>query len=150
MSVVNASVFTHQFLLAMPGMADPNFSGAVVYVAEHSAKGALGLVINRTMDIDLRTLFERIDLALEPELLAGQPVFFGGPVQTDRGFVLHHPLGQWNSTVVVAEEVGPHVFQGHPGGGRAGARDRPRCWLRWGMPAGGPDSSKTRSAAMRG
>ena len=57
MSVVNASVFTHQFLLAMPGMADPNFSGAVVYVAEHSAKGALGLVINRTMDIDLRTLF---------------------------------------------------------------------------------------------
>ena len=106
MSVVNASVFTHQFLLAMPGMADPNFSGAVVYVAEHSAKGALGLVINRTMDIDLRTLFERIDLALEPELLVRQPVFFGGPVQTDRGFVLHHPLGQWNSTVVVAEEVG--------------------------------------------
>jgi len=106
MSTVTASVFTHQFLLAMPGMADPNFSGALVYVAEHSAKGALGLIINRTMEIDLRTLFERIDLKLENSALGGAPVFFGGPVQTDRGFVLHHPLGQWNSTVAIAEDVG--------------------------------------------
>ncbi len=102
----SAAVFTHQFLLAMPGMGDPNFSGAVVYVAEHSDQGALGIVINRTMDIDLRTLFEKIDLTLEPGVLVGIPVFFGGPVQADRGFVLHHPLGHWNSTVAVADNVG--------------------------------------------
>jgi len=101
-----ASVFTHQFLLAMPGMTDPNFSGAVVYVAEHSPNGALGVVINRTMEIDLRTLFERIDLELAPGAVGDAPVFFGGPVQTDRGFVLHHPFGQWNATVRVAEEIG--------------------------------------------
>lgn len=98
--------FTHQFLVAMPGMADPNFNGAVVYVAEHSPRGALGIVINRTMEIDLRTLFERIDLPLAPGRLASTPVFFGGPVQTDRGFVLHRPVGQWSSTVAVTEDVG--------------------------------------------
>jgi len=98
--------FTHQFLLAMPGMQDPNFTGAVVYVAEHSERGALGLVINRTMELDLRTLFERIDLQLAPGALASSKVFFGGPVQTDRGFVLHEPLGRWSSTVPVADELG--------------------------------------------
>ena len=98
--------FTHQFLVAMPGMADPNFNGAVVYVAEHSPRGSLGIVINRTMEIDLRTLFERIDLPLAPGGLGSTPVFFGGPVQTDRGFVLHRPIGHWNSTVAVTDEVG--------------------------------------------
>lgn len=106
MTAISSSVFTHQFLLAMPGMADPNFSGAVIYIAEHSDKGALGLVINRTMELDLRSLFERIDLPLAPGALAGEPVYFGGPVQTDRGFVLHRPLGNWHSTVAVAEDVG--------------------------------------------
>ena len=98
--------FTHQFLVAMPGMADPNFNGAVVYVAEHSPRGSLGIVINRTMDLDLRTLFERIDLPLDADGLGATPVFFGGPVQTDRGFVLHQPLGHWNATVAVADGVG--------------------------------------------
>jgi putative transcriptional regulator len=98
--------FTHQFLLAMPGMADPNFAGAVVYVAEHNARGALGLVINRTTEITLGTLFERIQLPLAPEPLGASPVFLGGPVQTDRGFVLHQPLGHWNATVAVADGVG--------------------------------------------
>lgn len=98
--------FTNQFLIAMPSMADPNFGGAVVFVAEHSAKGALGLVINRPMEIDLGTLFERIDLKLEIAPLANAPVLFGGPVQMDRGFVLHEPVGDWNSTVAVGEGIG--------------------------------------------
>ncbi len=105
-AALDRPVFTHQFLLAMPGMVDPNFSGALVYVAEHSEKGALGLVINRTLELDLRTLFERIDLSLEPAALRGEPVYFGGPVQTDRGFVLHQPLGHWNSTVAVTDDIG--------------------------------------------
>ncbi len=71
---------TNQFLIAMPGMADPTFSGTVVYLCEHSEKGAIGLVINRPTDIDLQSLFERLDLKLEIDPLAHQPVFFGGPV----------------------------------------------------------------------
>ncbi len=84
---------TNQFLIAMPGMADDNFSGAVVYLCEHSEKGALGLVINKPIDITLANLFEKVDLSLEGNDLAEQPVYFGGPVQTERGFVLHEPQG---------------------------------------------------------
>ncbi|WP_374567874.1 YqgE/AlgH family protein [Ideonella sp.] len=84
---------TNQFLIAMPGMADDTFSGAVVYLCEHSDKGALGLVINKPIDITLANLFEKVDLSLEGNDLAEQPVYFGGPVQTERGFVLHEPQG---------------------------------------------------------
>ncbi|HOA92683.1 MAG TPA: YqgE/AlgH family protein [Quisquiliibacterium sp.] len=101
-----ASNLTNHFLLAMPGMADDNFGGTVVFVAEHGPKGALGLVINRPMELDLRTLFARIDLKLESGAFADLPVFFGGPVQSDRGFVLHQPLGAWSSTVTVGDDVG--------------------------------------------
>ena len=80
---------TNQFLIAMPNMADPTFSGTVVYLCDHSERGALGLVINRPTDIDLEALFSRIDLKLEIEPLLHVPVYFGGPVQTERGFVLH-------------------------------------------------------------
>jgi len=80
---------TNQFLIAMPGMADNNFSGAVIYLCEHTEKGALGLVINKPIDITLRNLFEKVDLSLTRDDLAEAPVYFGGPVQTERGFVLH-------------------------------------------------------------
>ena len=97
---------TNHFLVAMPGMADGNFGGSVVFLAEHSPKGALGLVINRPMELNLQSLFERIDLKLEIAPLHASPVYFGGPVQTDRGFVLHQPLGTWNSTVTVGDSLG--------------------------------------------
>ena len=80
---------TNQFLIAMPGMADDMFAGSVVYLCEHSEKGALGLVINKPIDINLRNLFEKVELRLDQSELAEQPVYFGGPVQTERGFVLH-------------------------------------------------------------
>lgn len=80
---------TNQFLIAMPGMDDENFAGAVIYLCEHTERGALGLVINRPSDITLRNLFEKVDLSLERDDIAGQPVYIGGPVQTERGFVLH-------------------------------------------------------------
>lgn len=96
---------TNQFLIAMPGMADDTFSGAVVYLCEHSEKGALGLVINKPIDITLANLFEKVDLSLEGSALAAQPVYFGGPVQTERGFVLHERQGDdaqaFNSTLQV-------------------------------------------------
>ncbi|MBQ0960162.1 YqgE/AlgH family protein [Ideonella sp. 4Y11] len=83
---------THQFLIAMPGMLDGHFAGSVVYLCEHNAQGAMGLVINKPTDITLGSLFEKVDLSLPDESLAAQPVFFGGPVQTERGFVLHEPM----------------------------------------------------------
>jgi putative transcriptional regulator len=97
---------TNQFLIAMPGMVDDNFARTVVYMWEHSSTGALGLVINRPIDITLKNLFEKVELPLDRAELAGQPVYFGGPVQTERGFVLHEKLGDaespYHSTVVVA------------------------------------------------
>ncbi len=88
---------TNQFLIAMPGMSDGTFAGAVVYLCEHTEKGALGLVINKPIDIKLKNLFERVELNLEAAELAEQPVYFGGPVQTERGFVLHERLGEGDS-----------------------------------------------------
>ena len=97
---------TDQFLIAMPNMRDDNFAGAVVYLCEHNDNGALGLVINRPTDINLKGLFEKVDLSLERPDLAGSPVYFGGPVQTERGFVLHESLGDdgghYSSTLKIA------------------------------------------------
>jgi putative transcriptional regulator len=84
---------TNQFLIAMPGMGDGTFAGSVVYLCEHTEKGALGLVINKPIDIKLKNLFEKVELSLDREDLADEPVYFGGPVQTERGFVLHERLG---------------------------------------------------------
>ena len=83
---------TNQFLIAMPGMGDGNFAGAVVYLCEHTADGALGLMINKPIDITLKNLFDKVDLPLAPGALGEQPVYFGGPVQTERGFVLHEAM----------------------------------------------------------
>ena len=95
---------TNQFLIAMPGMADETFAGAVVYLCEHSDKGALGLVINKPIDIKLKNLFQKVELPLDSETLAEQPVYFGGPVQTERGFVLHDSAGSpppYSSTITI-------------------------------------------------
>ena len=83
---------THHFLIAMPGLSDELFGRSVVFMCEHSERGALGLVINKPSDILLPRLFEKVDLQLHREDLMEQPVFQGGPVQTERGFVLHEPL----------------------------------------------------------
>jgi putative transcriptional regulator len=96
---------THQFLIAMPGMVDPNFAGSVVYICEHSDNGALGLVINRPTDLTLSSLFDKIDLKLEIAPWKDEPVYFGGPVQTERGFVLHQPPGTYSSSLSVSQDI---------------------------------------------
>jgi len=87
----SADHLANQFLIAMPGMVDPNFAGSVIYLFEHTERGAMGLVVNRPTEVDLATLFEKIELKLEIAPLLDQPVYFGGPVQIERGFVLHEP-----------------------------------------------------------
>ena len=83
---------THHFLIAMPGLEDEAFSRSVIYLCEHSERGALGLIINKPSQLTLEGLLEKVDLALGREDLRGNRVFNGGPVQTDRGFVLHDPM----------------------------------------------------------
>ncbi len=80
---------TNHFLIAMPGLQDEVFSRSVVYICEHNERGALGLVINKPCEINMKSLFDKVDLPLRREDLSKEPVFQGGPVQTDRGFVLH-------------------------------------------------------------
>jgi putative transcriptional regulator len=80
---------TNHFLIAMPGLQDPLFEHSVVYLCEHSQRGALGLVINKPSEIDLKGLFDKVELSLTRPDLQKTPVFYGGPVQTERGFVLH-------------------------------------------------------------
>ena len=83
---------THHFLIAMPGLEDAAFARSVIYVCEHSPRGALGLIINKPTDLTLPGLFERIELHFGRADLRETPVFLGGPVQTERGFVLHDPM----------------------------------------------------------
>lgn len=83
---------THHFLIAMPTLEDDVFARSVVYLCEHSERGALGLVINKPGDINLRHLFDKVELPLRREDLMETPVLQGGPVQTDRGFVLHEAV----------------------------------------------------------
>ena len=99
----DVSHLANQLLIAMPGMLDDQFAGTVVYVFEHNDQGAMGLVVNRPTNIDLKDLFERIELKLESEPLTKQPVYLGGPVQTERGFVLHPQADdiRYNSTLTI-------------------------------------------------
>lgn len=96
---------TDHFLIAMPNMADPLFARSLVYLCEHGEHGAMGLIVNKPSGIAMAQLFDQIDLALEIDPLRGESVFFGGPVQPDRGFVLHAPAGHWQSSLVVTEEM---------------------------------------------
>ncbi len=97
---------TDNFLIAMPSLEDPYFAHSLVYICEHNENGALGLIVNRPIDMTLAGLFEKIDIKLDAEKFADLPVHFGGPVQLDRGFVLHRPVGHWQSTLAVNGEIG--------------------------------------------
>jgi putative transcriptional regulator len=83
---------THHFLIAMPGLEDDGFARSVVYLCEHSKRGALGLVINKPSELNWKHLFDKVDLPMQRQDLTTTPVFQGGPVQTERGFVLHEPM----------------------------------------------------------
>ncbi|GJJ01188.1 UPF0301 protein [Duganella rhizosphaerae] len=95
----------NHFLIAMPSMQDPVFGGTVVYVCEHNENGVLGVVINKPTDMTMEVLFERIDLKLESGVDVDAPIMFGGPVQDDRGFVLHTPGQRYSSSLTVTEDV---------------------------------------------
>jgi putative transcriptional regulator len=97
---------TNHFLIAMPGMADPYFSKTLTFICEHNDKGALGVVVNKPIDLTLGNLFEQVEIPLQDDALSAQSVYFGGPVQVDRGFVLHQPQGSWQSTLKIDSDIG--------------------------------------------
>src|SRR5258708_862560 len=97
---------THHFLIAMPSMADPHFADTLIYICEHNDQGALGIVVNKPIDMTLSALFEQINIPLGDSGLRETKVHYGGPVQIDRGFVLHRPLGNWQSTLAISDDLG--------------------------------------------
>jgi putative transcriptional regulator len=108
MTADSASInLTHHFLIAMPGLEDAAFAKSVVYVCEHSERGALGLVINKPSDLSMQSLFEKVDLSLHREDLMNAPVLQGGPVHTERGFVLHDAIVVPRTVEAPAEGASP-------------------------------------------
>ncbi|HUK00970.1 MAG TPA: YqgE/AlgH family protein [Steroidobacteraceae bacterium] len=100
------SSFTNHLLIAMPALADPNFSQTVTLICEHSAeKGALGIVLNKPLPMRLSEVLSQMRLEPRDEVIADKPVLRGGPLHMDRGFVLHRPGGEWGATHKVSELI---------------------------------------------
>lgn len=97
---------TNQFLVAMPSMEDPNFRESVTFICEHSSAGALGIIINRPMNVVLDDVLKQLSIKTEDPDTAASPVYLGGPVQTERGFVIHEPHGTWEATLKVSDILG--------------------------------------------
>lgn len=93
------------FLIAMPAMGDPNFHHSVTYICEHNAQGALGITINRPMNLNLGDIFDQLNLERSPDISESAPILLGGPVQPERGFVIHNPKGQWDSSMETGDQI---------------------------------------------
>jgi putative transcriptional regulator len=96
---------TNHFLIAMPQLADPNFFQSVTYICEHNADGTMGLIINRPTEMTLGDIFNHLEIDNGDTSTGQQPVYFGGPVHQDRGFVLHTPSKNWNGTLFVSDDI---------------------------------------------
>ena len=99
------SYFDQQLLIAMPGLSDPNFDHGVTLMCQHNEEGALGITINQSSDLKLMDVLSQLDIECQDEAIAEQPVLHGGPVQQERGFVLHSEDGQWEATTRVAPGI---------------------------------------------
>lgn len=100
---------TNHFLVAMPGMKDPYFQRSVIYVCEHNEEGAMGLMINAPIDITIGKMLEKVDVEpVHPKLLTDsleKPVLNGGPVSEDRGFILHQPKDEYESSIKMTDRI---------------------------------------------
>ena len=103
--IAQGSGLTNHLLIAMPSLVDPNFAQTVALICEHTDRGALGIVLNKPLPMRLSDVLTQMKLEPSTEDIAAQPVLRGGPVHTDRGFVLHRPGGQWDHTHKVSETI---------------------------------------------
>ena len=101
----------NHFLIAMPSLNDPNFQQSVSYICEHNDEGAMGVVINRLTELTFSDLCEQLDIEITDADTSNYPIFDGGPVETERGFILHTPVGEWESTLAVTKDIGLTMSQ---------------------------------------
>jgi len=102
---MNVTNLTHHFLIAMPQLDDPNFFHSATYLCDHSEDGAMGFIFNHPLELDLAAALEQMNINTDIAALSKQPVYSGGPVEEDRGFVLHRPVSHWESTLVVSDAL---------------------------------------------
>jgi len=101
-----SSNFTNQFLIAMPNLLDPNFYQTVTYICTHNDEGAMGIVINRPLEFELGEILTQMKLTTSEKSVEQTPVYHGGPVYADRGFVLHETHNAWESSINVSDALG--------------------------------------------
>lgn len=101
----NSQCLTNQFLIAMPGLTDPQFARTVTYICEHSEQGAMGIMVNRPINVQLGEMLDQLEIVVTNTAVRNLPIYFGGPVQTDRGFILHSGESTWDSTL----RISPHI-----------------------------------------
>jgi len=95
----------NQFIIAMPSLADPTFSHTVTFLCQHNQEGALGIVINKPTSMKLGDIFDQMNITVTSHTASSAPLFAGGPVQQDRGFVLHTPSGDWNASMAISDSI---------------------------------------------
>jgi putative transcriptional regulator len=103
--VSESGYLTNQLLIAMPAMGDPNFSQTVALICDHSSDGAMALILNKPLPMRMSEIFEQLEIEIASGPLQQRQVLRGGPMQTDRGFVVHRAGGQWDSTIKVSEAL---------------------------------------------
>jgi len=96
---------TNHFLIAMPQLDDPNFFHSVTYICQHDQQGAMGIIINQPLDMKLDDVLEQLEIENDDAALAQQTIYFGGPVQQERGFILHSPDKKWESTLFISDSI---------------------------------------------
>ncbi|MDH5485593.1 MAG: YqgE/AlgH family protein [Gammaproteobacteria bacterium] len=109
--MTSQSQFRNQFLIAMPALQDPNFSHTVTLLCDHSHEGAMGLIINRPTSLNLGGLAAQLGIDIGDPDMANVPVYHGGPVQPEQGFILHSPIGEWDSTMEINPQLAMTVSQ---------------------------------------
>jgi len=102
---MQSTSLTNNLLIAMPNLRDPNFEHTVTYICEHNENGAMGIVINRPVDIDVREVFDQMEISVSEAVTTKVPIFLGGPVEEQRGFVLHTGEGNWDSSLQVDRDL---------------------------------------------
>ena len=104
--MLETTYLNNHFLIAMPNLLDPNFFHTVTYICMHNAEGAMGIVVNRPMNVALGEILDHMEIPTTDEQAKQIPIFEGGPVQKERGFVIHLPQGTWDATLPIASDLG--------------------------------------------
>ena len=104
--MIETTSLADHFLIAMPALQDPNFFHGVTYICEHNENGAMGIVINRPLDMGLEEVFTETGTRSDIDAINRHPVYLGGPVQNERGFIIHQPPGNWDNLLVVSDTIG--------------------------------------------